>query len=213
MISAPAFRGRAHRAGDIAQRFHRGKSDDGGMIRARFGTFRGLVRLALSYGQVALGRSASVPPDPATIHRLVFLCQGNICRSAFADVAARQAGMRAASLGLSTTTGRPAHGPAIAAADALGYDLTAHRAIDLSDYRPEPGDLLLAMEVRQLHRIAADPRLCGLPRVLLGRWTRPIVPHLHDPYGLDDRYMATCLRRIDGAVKALVSAFPNARLS
>jgi protein-tyrosine phosphatase len=183
------------------------------MIAARFGTFRGLVRLALSYPQMALGRSASIAPDPAQVRRLVFVCQGNICRSAFADVAARRAGMNVASFGLSTTTGRAAHDAAIVAAQGLGHDLSAHRALDLADYEPRDGDLLLAMEVRQLYRLAADPRTAGLPRMLLGRWTRPMMPHLHDPYDLDDRYMAHCLRRIEGAVGRLVSAFPNARLS
>ncbi|WP_088181643.1 arsenate reductase/protein-tyrosine-phosphatase family protein [Sphingobium sp. Z007] len=183
------------------------------MIRPRFGTFRGLVRLALSYPQLWLGRSGSRAPDPAQVRRLVFVCQGNICRSAFADVAGRRAGLNTASFGLSTTTGRAAHDAAIVAARAMGHDLSDHRAIDLKDYAPQDGDLLLAMEVRQLHRLAADPRLSGLPRVLLGRWTRPMLPHLHDPYGLDDRYMATCLRRIDRAVPGLVSAFPGARLS
>lgn len=189
------------------------RQDPPDMIRAQFGTWRGLIRLALSYPQVALGRSASLPPRPADVRRLIFVCQGNICRSAFADVVARKAGMRVGSFGLSTTTGRPAHDPAIVAAAALGHDLSDHRAIDLADYVPEEGDLLLAMEVRQLHRMAADPRLSHLPRLLLGRWTRPMVLHLHDPYGLDDRYMATCLRRIEGAVTALVSAFPGARPS
>ena len=183
------------------------------MMQARFGTFRGLVRLALSYPQLLLGRSASVAPDPAQVKRLVFVCQGNICRSAFADVAARRAGSNSASFGLSTTTGRPAHEPAIIAARALGHDLSAHKAIDMADYAPQEGDLLLAMEVRQLHRLAADPRLAHLPRMLLGRWTRPMLPHLHDPYSLDDRYMATCLARIDRAVAGLVRAFPGARLS
>lgn len=183
------------------------------MISARFGSFRGLVRLAISYPQLALGRSGTVAPDPATVRRLVFVCQGNICRSAFAEVAARAAGMNTASVGLSTATGRPAHDPAIRAARQRGHDLTAHRATDLANYAPRPGDLLLAMEVRQLHRLAADPRLCAVPRMLLGRWARPMLPHLHDPYLLDERYMRRCLARIDAAVAALVNAFPAARLS
>ncbi|MBJ7443184.1 MAG: phosphotyrosine protein phosphatase [Sphingobium sp.] len=183
------------------------------MIRARFGTLRGLVRLILSYPQLALSLSASGAADPAQVRRLVFVCQGNICRSAFADVVARRAGLNTASFGLSTTTGRAAHDPAIAAAHALGHDLSQHRAIDMADYVPQEGDLLLAMEVRQLHRLAADPRLSHMPRLLLGRWTRPMLPHLHDPYGLDDRYMATCLARIERAVERLVNAFPGARLS
>ncbi len=183
------------------------------MIVERFGTFRGLVRLVLSYPQLLLGLSVSRMPDPATVKRLVFVCQGNICRSAFADVLARKAGLNTASFGLSTTSGRAAHPPAVVAAAALGHDLTDHVALDLGDYQPREGDLLLAMEVRQLHKLAADPRVADLPRALLGRWTRPMLPHLHDPYGLDDRYMARCLKRIERTIPALVSAFPNARLS
>ncbi|HUD92029.1 phosphotyrosine protein phosphatase [Sphingobium sp.] len=183
------------------------------MIRRSFGTLRGLVRLAFSYPQLMFGLSASQRPDPARVNRLVFVCQGNICRSAFAEVAARRAGLRTASFGLSTTTGRAAHPPAIAAARLLGHDLSVHSAIDLTDHVPEDGDLLLAMEVRQLHRLSADPRLQGLPRMLLGHWTRPMMPHLHDPYGLDDDYMAQCLRRIDGAIGRLAISFPGARLS
>ncbi|MCI4590852.1 phosphotyrosine protein phosphatase [Sphingobium sp. BYY-5] len=183
------------------------------MIRRYFGTLRGLGRLALSYPQFFIGLSASRVPTPAQVKRLVFVCQGNICRSAFADVAAQRAGLRTTSFGLSTTTGRPAHPPAIAAAQMLGHDLLAHRAIDVADYMPEEGDLLLVMEVRQLHRLATDPQLARLPRMLLGRWTRPLLPHLHDPYGLDDRYMTQCLRRIERAIGRLVIAFPGARLS
>lgn len=183
------------------------------MIRAQFGTCRGLVRLALSYPQIWLRRSGAIDADPAAVRRLVFVCQGNICRSAFADIVARQAGLNSASFGLSTTTGRPAHGPAISAAQSLGYDLSRHAAIDMADYAPQDGDLLLAMEVRQLHRLANDPRLAPLPRMLLGRWTSPLTPHLHDPYGLGDRYMTRCLGRIEQAVGRLAKDFPGARIS
>ncbi len=183
------------------------------MINKNFGTFRGLVRLALSYPQLLLGLSASRMPNPEKVRRLVFVCQGNICRSAFADVVARKAGLNTASFGLSTASGRAAHPPAIAAAAVLTHDLSAHIAVDLADYQPQEGDLLLAMEVRQLHRLAADRRVSHVPRMLLGRWTKPMMPHLHDPYGLDDRYMTQCLKRIEATIPALISAFPNARLS
>ena len=183
------------------------------MITARFGTFRGLVRLALSYPQLWLRQSGSVAAHSSTVRRLVFVCQGNICRSAFADIVARQAGLNSASFGLSTTTGRAAHEPAISAAQSLGYDLSRHAAINMADYAPQDGDLLLAMEVRQLRRLANDPRLASLPRMLLGRWTSPLTPHLHDPYGLDDRYMRRCLGRIEKAVGRLAKDFPGARIS
>ena len=183
------------------------------MMRSSFGTFRGLVRLALSYPQAALGLAAVSPAEPAAVRRLVFVCQGNICRSAFADIVARAEGMASASFGLSTNTGRLAHDPAVVTAHARGYDMSGHRAVDLADFEPREGDLLLAMEVRQMHRLAMDPRLRHLPRQLLGHWAQPRMPHLHDPYSLDDRYMATCLARIEGAVKRLIRDYPGARLS
>ncbi|HEY0270251.1 MAG TPA: phosphotyrosine protein phosphatase [Sphingomonas sp.] len=182
-------------------------------LTARYGTPRGLVRLLLSHVQRASGRASIARPDPARVRRLVFVCQGNICRSAFADVVARRLGAETASFGLSTSAGAGAHPPAIAAAAALGVDLRAHRTSRVEDYVPREGDLLLAMEVRQLARIARDPRLAHLPRSLLGLWARPRRPHLHDPYKLDDRYMMTCLRVIEGAVTRLVADFPGAGLS
>ncbi len=158
-------------------------------------------------------RGAVLPPAREAVTRLVFVCHGNICRSAFADVVAQRSGLRTASFGLSTSSGKAAHGPAMAAACLLGHDLAAHRTTRVEDYTPAPGDLLLAMEVRQLVRLANDPRLSHLPRMLLGGWAQPPFPHLHDPYELSPAYMATCLRRIESAVLNLAEAFPGARLS
>lgn len=182
------------------------------MINARFGTFRGLVRLGLAQLQVASGQAGIISPDPSDVKRLVFVCHGNICRSAFADVVAQERGLRTASFGLSTSAGGPAHEPAAAAALALGHDLSAHRTTKVEDFEARPGDLLLAMEVRQLHKLAALPALADSPRSLLGLWATPAFPHLHDPYQLDPAYMTACLTRIEGAIPALAKAFPYARL-
>jgi protein-tyrosine phosphatase len=182
------------------------------MIAERFGTFRGLVRLGLAHIQVAGGQAGIVAPDTAQVKRLVFVCHGNICRSAFADVVAAKHGLRSASFGLSTSAGQPAHAPAAEASLALGHDLSAHRTTKVEDFESAPGDYLLGMEVRHLQKLAALPALPPLPRSLLGLWAEPRFPHLHDPYQLDPRYMATCLARIEGAVAALSKAFPAAKL-
>jgi protein-tyrosine phosphatase len=179
----------------------------------RFGTVRGLVRLCLAPLELAVGRDGIMLPSPGDVHRLVFLCHGNICRSAFAEVAGRSAGLSVASFGFSTDAGKPAHGRAIIAAAHLGHDLGDHRATRMQDFTPRSGDLFLAMETRQLRRLAADARLSAVPRTLLGLYTRPRLPHLHDPYGLSDGYMLACLGRIATAMPVLRAAFPNARLS
>ena len=180
------------------------------VITRRFATPRGAMRLALSYGEVALGLSGERKPDPGEVRRLVFVCHGNICRSAYAHVIAKRAGARVASFGLSTSTGKGAHPPVMEAAARRGVNMTAHVSTDVADFVPEPGDLLLGMETRHLRKMAADPALAPLPRMLLGTYGRMSVPHLHDPYELDAAYLPVCLTRIERAVDGLLRRYPSA---
>jgi protein-tyrosine phosphatase len=177
----------------------------GNAIDRNFGTVRGLVRLGLSYGQVLAVPAA----DLARVQRLVFVCQGNICRSAFADVLARDLKMSAASFGLSTTSGLSAHPPVIDAARELSVELSGHRTTTVADFDSRPGDLLLAMEVRQVTKLRRDPRFAELQIDLLGRYAG--LPHVHDPYQLNDDYVRICLIRIDRAVRGLVKSVAAAR--
>ena len=179
-----------------------------GVIERQFGTFRGLVRLALAHGEVLLGAEGAVPPDPHAVRRLVFVCHGNICRSAYAQALARGAGLNAASFGLSAGTGNPAHPPLAQVALARGVDLADHMSTAVADYQPAQGDYLLAMESRHLRRIARDSRIAGLPRGLLGALAG--FPHLHDPYEIEPAYTPVCLMRIERAVARLPGLFPNA---
>ena len=182
-----------------------------GAITRRFGTTRGMVRLLLSHAEVALRQASIIDPDPASVRRLVFVCHGNICRSAFAEGLARNLGMNAVSFGLSTSSGLGAHPPVLEAAKVFGVDLSGHRTTSADGYAPEPADVLLAMETRHLRRLASLPELSRLPRTLLGLYARPRAPHLHDPYALDDAYLETCLMRIRSATMGLATAFPGAR--
>ena len=175
-----------------------------------FGTWRGALRLAVAHLEVASGRAAVVAPDPAQVGRLVFVCHGNICRSAYADGLARRAGMNVASFGLSTSSGKAAWPLVAERAQARGLDLSGHRTSRVEDYLPLPGDYLLGMETRHLRKLAANPLTANLPRGLLGSYAAPPVPHLHDPYKLDPAYMDVCLDRIERAVAALTTRYPGA---
>ena len=177
----------------------------------RFGTWRGALRLGLAYAEVVTGQANVVAPDPAQVRRLVLVCHGNICRSAYADGLARRAGMRAASFGLSTSSGNLAWPPVAEASLARGLDLSDHRTTRIEDYVPQPGDYLLAMETRQLRKLAANPKTASLPRGLLGSYSSPAVPHLHDPYQLNPAYLDLCLTRIERAVAGLIKRYPVAR--
>lgn len=184
-----------------------------GWLDSRYGSWRGAARLALSYPETMLGLAAIKRPDPREVRRIVFVCQGNICRSAFAAAVARSRGLPVASFGLSTVTGMPASGWAKATARALGYDLSEHRTTAAEEFLLHDGDLLLAMEVRQLRRLAGHPRLSAAPRSMLGLWARPWIPHLHDPVDLDARYFLACFRRIERAVDRLAADYHTLRES
>jgi len=174
------------------------------LIEINYGTFRGFVRLLLGELEFVAGRlRAFTTLKPDQVSRLVFVCLGNINRSAFADVVARSQGVRVASIGLATTTGAPAFEKAIEFAPLFGQELVDHRATDFSDYVFERGDLLLAMEVRHARELVRR----GIPPdsiALLGHWSKPHRIHIHDPHTLSDRYFPTCFAILHSAVLSLV---------
>ena len=170
------------------------------VLDVNFGTFRGWVRSLLGQVEYVTGRlNPQLQPSALAVHRLVFVCLGNINRSAFAAEVARSRHASVHSIGLSTTTGASAFHTAISTAKRLGYDLLAHTATDLSDYTYQPGVLLLVMEIRHIGRLIA----WGIPAQAiapLGRWASPIRIHLHDPHTLSDEYFRTCFNLINSAV-------------
>lgn len=174
-----------------------------GLVDRNHGTWRGWVRTLLGQIELVSGRlDPWVGPAHFVPRRLVFVCLGNINRSAFAGEVARRLGVPCSSIGLATSTGQPAYEMAVHQAAAMGYDLTAHRATDFTDYVWQEGDLLLAMEVRHVHRLIG----LGVPREsisLLGHWAAPARIHLHDPHTLSAAYFATCFTLIESAVRQL----------
>lgn len=174
-------------------------------LERRHGTWRGAVRAALALLALRGGRlEAFRLRHPQRVRRVVFVCLGNICRSAFAGRVAAGLDMPAVSIGLSTHTGAASPDAARRAALLCDEDLSAHRATDFSDFEPLPGDLFLAMEIR--HARELQRRLIAQPDVqisLLGLWCTPPSPHLHDPFTLSDAYFLQCFTRVRQAVHAL----------
>ena len=181
-------------------------------INSRYGTWRGLVRSVLARAELAAGRlQPFMLQRPTTVQRVVFVCHGNICRSAFAHHEALQYGLNVASLGLSTSTGGRSPAPAVASARRAGLDLSVHRATSWPDFKVQAGDLFLVMEVRQAHEMRR--RLGGRDDVqvgLLGMWCKPVMPHLHDPYTLSEPYFDVCFERVRQAVRNLSADLPKA---
>ncbi len=138
----------------------------------------------------------------ADVNRLVFVCKGNICRSAYAEVLARQAGLEAISFGLQTVDNAPANKDAIRIASELDIDLKQHLTTTVTNVELKPGDLLVAMEPWQLKELTglfAD----RYQYTLLGLWIKPELPHLQDPYAMSDAYFKTCFQHIRRAINTL----------
>lgn len=174
-------------------------------LEQRYGTWRGAVRLLLALVALRCGLLLAYRlRQPRRVRRVVFVCLGNICRSAYAHRVAASVGMPSASIGLSTCTGAASPDSALRAAQRRGIDLGGHRATDLRDFDLLPGDLLVAMEIRHARELRR--RLAGrddIQIVLLGLWCTPPTPHLHDPYSLSDAYFDHCFARLHQAVLAL----------
>ena len=173
------------------------------LVARNHGTHRGWARLQLANLEYLAGRLTGwTQVRLPTVRRLVFVCQGNINRSAFAQAAAQRAGLRAVSFGLACSSGMPAFATAMETAQRFGLPLSEHRATNLADFEYLDGDLLAAMEVRQVDRLI-DAGFAPRSIVLLGRWSSPMRLHIHDPHTLGDSYFLTCFSIIDSAVRNL----------
>ena len=139
------------------------------------------------------------------VKRIVFVCTGNICRSPYAEVRARDAGVAAASFGLRARSGDKANSAAIRNAARRGVALDTHRARIAHDVDIAAGDLLIGFEPQHAALLEAlFGGRNGVAVTLLGLWAHPAFPYIHDPYGLSDAYFEQCYARIDRPLAALV---------
>ncbi len=181
-----------------------------GYISRQFANHRGLVRTLLADMMWRFGpyrRYGTV--DWRQVKRLVFICQGNICRSPFAHYMAlrNHAELPVVSFGLATTTGVSANPMAMDVGGDFGLDMTHHQATDISGFAIERGDLLIVMENRHINLL--QPHIAGLEVqvCLLGLWCRPRFALLYDPFSHSRDYFSSCFSRIDRAVGNLLADY------
>ena len=135
------------------------------------------------------------------IERIVFICAGNICRSAYAHAKAVDLGISSESCGINVGSAYRA--------DPFATIEAARRSIDLSEHSPKSvfsvefrdSDLVAAMEPQQAEWLLS--RFPTLRVTLLGAWSRSPRPYLQDPYGRSAAYFQVCFRTIDEALEQL----------
>ena len=134
------------------------------------------------------------------LERWLFVCSGNICRSPFAEVAARHLSadvrLEFQSAGTIAVQGNPATRGGVGAAADLGVDLADHRATYLTPAVIAGADRVLVMEAEHLaavHRLDPDAHVelldpDGLP--------------IPDPYGGDHAEYTASYRLILDALRS-----------
>lgn len=172
-------------------------------VADNYGSRRGMVRTFWYRLLYRLGRyRGDRQVDWTSVERLVFVCKGNICRSAYAEAVARKLGFEAISCGLDTIEDAPANADAISSAKRLGYNLERHITQPVMYLIVRKTDLLITMEPWQsefLNKHLTRGHYC----TLLGLWGKPVLPHIQDPYGATTTYFDNCFSYIEESVHAL----------
>jgi protein-tyrosine-phosphatase len=144
--------------------------------------------------------------------RLLFVCHGNILRSAAAEalfLRLLEAGTlppetTAGSAGVHATEGKPADPRGINVARELGIRLDSHRARRLTETLVAEADLILAMDRINEAEIATRFKPAAAKVRLLGFFDpdRPS-PDIPDPFLGDEEMVRTVFRRIESSLQHL----------
>lgn len=179
-------------------------------VVARYGSRRGALltcwyRILYLFGRYRGYRQI----DWGSIDRFVFVCKGNICRSAYAEAVAKSFDMEAVSCGINTQDGVLANQHAIFVAAEKGIDLQNHRTSRVQSLSIRKHDLFVAMEPYQIEYLKQEFK--ENPCTLLGLWGKPVIPHIQDPYGASDAYFHHCFYFIEKSVYEIVKKVSKAR--
>lgn len=174
------------------------------LIKNRFGSKKGLLRYCAYESLRIAGFYKSLTKiDFTRVERLVFVCQGNICRSPLAEAVAFKQGVPAISFGLDTRGGDPADPRAIAWAQANGYNLQQHITKRINQYVPQEGDLLIGMEPKHIRKLREKFGQSPVQITLIGLWLESPLAYLHDPYNSNSEYFSHCENYVTNSTLAL----------
>lgn len=176
------------------------------LVYERFGSRNGFVRYLAYWFLAQIGRYSNYQTiTKSRDERLVFICNGNICRSPLAEVYAKSLGRDAASCGFGCREGFPADPRAIRFAESQGLSLESHQTVNISNFEFRDSDLVIVMEPshlrlyrekveksKQIHRILLAGNYCKKPN-----------PYIHDPFNCCDEFFERCESRVMEAVRGI----------
>ncbi|HQH26383.1 MAG TPA: low molecular weight phosphotyrosine protein phosphatase [Oligoflexia bacterium] len=162
-----------------------------------------------SYFTRALDSLAIDKPAPLTI---LVLCQGNICRSAYAEAKLQQllkgrhcSNVSVKSAGVATADGKSADAAAVQAAALRGIDLSGHRTTRVTAELLAGADLVLLMDPYQRDAIRVLSPGALKKTMYLGALSAGdgFGLTIADPFGREPECFRKCFERIDFAMERL----------
>ncbi|WP_298435839.1 hypothetical protein [Geobacter sp.] len=150
--------------------------------------------------------------DDGRISHVIFVCKGNICRSAFAEYYLRrqipEGALKIESCGLDVDQGIFSPAEAVCIAREFNVDLKLHRSKSFACCDVNNADLILPMEYRQYLRLRAIfPGEKGKIRLLrdFAPWPERLCCNINDPFGSGENEFRRCFRRLQRALDGLKS--------
>lgn len=150
-----------------------------------------------------------LPTDPKSI---LFICQGNVCRSPFAEHLAKGKFSRNKiefmSAGLDVKQANRPPDQAINAAQKFGVDLSTHRSRQVDIDMIKGVDMVMGMEPKQLYHLHLFSKEYKTKYFLLPLFENNealktnAFPryHIKDPYGAEEQDFKQCFTHIDSSL-------------
>lgn len=148
--------------------------------------------------------------NSAKIQHVVFVCTGNICRSAFSEYALKKMlenkKVKIESCGLDVTQAISSPIKAVVAARSYGIDLSEHRSKGVMDCDLLSADLIVPMDYGHYRRLVADYPQCRMKIILMSdfdAYPYSLVCNIHDPFGLEQDEFECCFKTIQRCLKGI----------
>jgi protein-tyrosine phosphatase len=129
--------------------------------------------------------------DWPRINRIVFVCQGNICRSPLAEYYARSLGVDSVSCGLACQNNFSADPRAVSYGKSLGMDMSVHKTTHIDKLKFGEADLVVGMEPIHLKGIMRA-EINKAQVTLAGLWLNEPKTYIHDPFSTQADYFSRC---------------------
>jgi protein-tyrosine phosphatase len=180
--------------------------------------FKRKVRLAFQGGRESIAyRLSRQQQELGDLRHLIFVCKGNICRSAFAEYYLKglvpQGRVKIESCGLDVDQGVFSPPEAIKVGREFGLDLSRHRSKGLTVCDLLGADLILPMEYRQyLRLVAMFPEYGAKIKMLrdFSPWPSRLLCNINDPFGWGEDEFRSCFGLMQICLEGLHGRLPIA---